>query len=166
MSPRAAWRLESLGFESVCDYVAGRADWFAAGLPAEGALADALSAGDVVDAAPLTAALSDSTNSVTERLRSQGRDFAVVTNAERVVLGRVRLEALAASPGEAVAVVLENGPTTIRPDTPLKDIVSRLQRRNVPQVLVTTSEGRLVGVLDRATAETALADGEEACLCD
>ena len=35
MSPRAAWRLESLGFARVYDYVAGKADWMAAGLPTE-----------------------------------------------------------------------------------------------------------------------------------
>ena len=32
MSPRAAWRLESLGFSHVYDYVAGKIDWLAAGL--------------------------------------------------------------------------------------------------------------------------------------
>jgi len=37
MSPRAASRLESLGFEQVYDYVAGKADWGSAGLPLEGA---------------------------------------------------------------------------------------------------------------------------------
>ena len=37
MSPRAAARLESLGFRQVYDYVAGEADWFASGLPMEGA---------------------------------------------------------------------------------------------------------------------------------
>src|SRR6266511_4403171 len=36
MSPRAAWRLESMGFAEVYDYVAGKADWGAAGLPLEG----------------------------------------------------------------------------------------------------------------------------------
>jgi hypothetical protein len=39
MSPRAAWRLEGLGFEEVYDYTAGKADWFASGLPKEGTLA-------------------------------------------------------------------------------------------------------------------------------
>ena len=34
MSPRAAWRLESLGFRNVHDYPAGKSDWMAAGLPA------------------------------------------------------------------------------------------------------------------------------------
>ena len=36
MSPRAACRLERLGLERVYDYVAGIADWKAAGLPVEG----------------------------------------------------------------------------------------------------------------------------------
>ena len=38
MSPRAAWRLEGLGFEKVFDYVPGEADWFASGLPRDGKL--------------------------------------------------------------------------------------------------------------------------------
>ncbi len=42
MSPRAAWRLESLGFTRVYDYVAGKVDWFAAGFPREGRLAQAM----------------------------------------------------------------------------------------------------------------------------
>jgi rhodanese-related sulfurtransferase len=35
MSPRAAAQLETLGFTKVFDYEAGKADWFAAGLPRE-----------------------------------------------------------------------------------------------------------------------------------
>ena len=47
MSPRAAWRLETLGFEKVFDYVDGRADWLAAGLPTEGTGSSLPKAGDV-----------------------------------------------------------------------------------------------------------------------
>ena len=36
MSPRAAWQLESFGFEQVYDYVAGKNDWISNGLPVEG----------------------------------------------------------------------------------------------------------------------------------
>jgi hypothetical protein len=46
MSPRAAWRLEGLGFEMVYDYVPGKADWFASGLPKEGRLALVPTIGD------------------------------------------------------------------------------------------------------------------------
>ncbi len=42
MSPRAAWRFESLGGTRVYDYVAGKVDWFAAGLPREGRPAQAV----------------------------------------------------------------------------------------------------------------------------
>ena len=47
MSPSAAWRLETLGFTNVYDYVGGKADWFAAGLPREGELTSIPRAGDV-----------------------------------------------------------------------------------------------------------------------
>jgi hypothetical protein len=31
MSPRAAWRLETLRFAEAYDYIPGKADWFATG---------------------------------------------------------------------------------------------------------------------------------------
>ena len=36
MSARAACRLATLGFEHVCDYMPGKVDWLARGLPVEG----------------------------------------------------------------------------------------------------------------------------------
>src|SRR6266516_4054802 len=47
MSPRAAWRLESMGFTQVYDYTAGKLDWLAAGLATEGSNAQRPRAGDV-----------------------------------------------------------------------------------------------------------------------
>src|SRR5919198_854297 len=49
MSPRAAARLEQLGFRQVYDYVPGKADWLAAGLQREGQAAGVPLAGDVAD---------------------------------------------------------------------------------------------------------------------
>ena len=46
MSPRAAWRLEGLGFERVYDYVPGKADWSASGLSTEGTQASMLTIGE------------------------------------------------------------------------------------------------------------------------
>src|SRR4051812_32141151 len=40
LSPRAAHRLEQLGFAEVYDYVAGKAAWLASGLPGAGLLHD------------------------------------------------------------------------------------------------------------------------------
>ncbi len=49
MSPRAAWRLEHLGFEEVYDYVPGKADWVAAGLPTDGSGERTARVVDVID---------------------------------------------------------------------------------------------------------------------
>jgi hypothetical protein len=63
MSPRAACRLETLGFGAVYDYVAGKADWLAHGLPREGELAAEARALDIaahdVITCPLDARVDD-----------------------------------------------------------------------------------------------------------
>jgi CBS domain-containing protein len=48
---------------------------------------------------------------------------------------------------------MQQGPTTIRADTPLDEIMSRLRDRNVADVLVTTPEGELIGLLRREAAQ-------------
>ena len=58
MSPRAACRLELLGFTQVYDYVLGKADWLAYGLPTEGEQAQVLRAKDLLRRDALTAHLS------------------------------------------------------------------------------------------------------------
>ena len=61
-----------------------------------------------------------------------------------------------------VEEVMESGPTTVRSDDPLEPLVARLLARDVPQVIVTTSDGVLVGLLDRVEAEAHLAEGDRA----
>jgi hypothetical protein len=55
MSPRAACRLELLGFTQVHGYVAGKADWLATGLPTEGEQAQVPRAKDVLRRDAVTA---------------------------------------------------------------------------------------------------------------
>jgi IS30 family transposase len=90
MSPRAAWRLESLGFREVYDYVAGKLDWMAAGLPTERTNAAHPRAGDVSRKDVPTARLEERLGDVRERVSAGGWDAVVVTNNERVVLGLLR----------------------------------------------------------------------------
>jgi len=52
MSPRATWRLETLGFEQLYDHVGGTADWLGHALPREGEAASVPNAGEPVDADP------------------------------------------------------------------------------------------------------------------
>ncbi len=79
----------------------------------------------------------------------------VVTN-DNVVLGRLRGKALRASQVAIVDEVMEEGPTTIRPDTLLDDIIPRMQQKRVASIVVTTPDGRLIGVLFRHDAEARL----------
>ncbi len=166
MSPRAAWRLESLGFPRVYDYVNGKADWIAAGLPIEGTATAVPSAEDAADREPLTTALDEQASDVARRIEAAGAALAVVVNDEHIVLGRVRAAELVKESAVAVEAVMDPGPTTIRPKTPLSDIEARLRERKVSSVIVTTSDGRLIGVLERDHATSTFANEEGSCLCN
>jgi CBS domain-containing protein len=48
---------------------------------------------------------------------------------------------------------MRSGPTTFRPNVPVKEIAERMCLRNLRTVVVTTSDGRLVGLLRREDAE-------------
>ncbi len=157
MSPRAAWRLESLGFREVYDYVAGQADWLAFGLPTEGTSANAPRAGHLADPDVPTCGLGDTVGSVRERVRVSGENVCVVINDEGIVLGRIRGDDMDGDPGRTADVVMNSGPVTVRPSESLEEITGRMRDRKVDHVLVTTSDGHLVGVLRRVDAELRLA---------
>jgi predicted transcriptional regulator len=162
MSARAAWRLETLGFSNVYRYTAGEADWFAAGLPIEGRLASVPRAQDVARRDVPTCGLSELVGAVCDRVQSASWDQCIVVNEQRVVLGRLRQKELGADDGARVETVMESGPTTIRPDTMLDGITKRMQQRRVESILVSTSDGQLIGVLYRADAKQRLAGAQAA----
>ena len=162
MSPRAAWRLETLGFRQLFDYVASKADWFASGLPREGREASIPRAGNAADQDVPTCLPTEHVGQVRDRIGHSTADSCLVINPERVVLGRVRRKALDASAETPIDQVMEEGPTTIRPDTRLEDILERMNSRKVETIIVTTLDGRLVGVLKRETAERAVANSATA----
>ena len=166
MSPRAACRLESLGFTHVYDYVTGLADWTANGLPTEGELAgvtregvvrrDALRARDAVRTDVTTCRLGDTIRDAAERVKNAGQRQCVVTSDGGVVLGRLRGAALTADPEATAESVMESGPSTIRPDVSLAEFAEHMRAKRVASVLVTTSTGRLIGILYRKDAEEKL----------
>ena len=87
MSPRAAWRLETLAFERVYDYVGGKADWLAHGLHREGE--DLVPyAGEPIEPEPPTCALSDSVADVRAALEGSRYGFCLVATEHPIVLGR------------------------------------------------------------------------------
>ena len=157
MSPRAAWRLESLGFTQVFDYVAGKQDWFASGLPREGQLAASPRIGDLTRPDVPTCRLTDRVGDVQEGMLASGWDVCVVVSDTRVVLGLLQSETLA-DQQSAVEPAMEPGPTTFRPDVSLEDMMHRMREHGLKRALVTTSDGRLLGVLRREDVEQRLVD--------
>jgi CBS domain-containing protein len=147
LSPRAAWRLESLGFTEVYDYTDGKLDWMAAGLPTEGMNAQRPRAGDVARGDVPTCGLVDRIEDVRERVSAVGWDACVVVNEERAVLGLLRPDELAKGRDEKVQEVMRPGPSTVRPYVPIEEMVHHMLHHELPSMPVTTSDGRLVGLL-------------------
>ncbi|HEV8571520.1 MAG TPA: CBS domain-containing protein [Actinomycetota bacterium] len=156
MSPRAAWRLESLGFTEVYDYVAGKQDWLAAGLPREGEIAGLPRAADIARSDVPTCRLDERVGKVRERVHEAGWEECVVVNDERIVLGLLRAEELGeARDDEVVEDVMRPGPSTFRPHVHVEEMARFMSRHDLDSSPVTTSDGVLVGMLLRKDAEAA-----------
>ena len=151
MSPRAACRLATLGYD-VYDYAPGKVDWMAHGLPTEGTGADRTTALTLLRDDVATFGLNDSAEEVARRIDASPYGFALALSPGRVVLGRVRRSRLADAEA-SVEALLEPGPSTIRPHTAIDDLAARLDRSEVRTLIVTDPEGRLLGVVRRGDAE-------------
>jgi len=153
MSPRAACRLATIGFTEVYDYVAGKADWLARGLPREGAQAAEPRAIDFVRDDAVLCGLTDRVGDVRARVAASPYRFAFVVSDGRVLLGRLRRVALDADPQLTAEEAMEPGPSTIRADTPPAELRERLRRGDLRTAVVTTPDGVLLGVVRRQDLE-------------
>lgn len=140
MSPRAAWRLERLGF-TVFDYAAGKVDWLAAGLSTVRAEPHAPRALDAADRHPRTCAPDTPIATVDP-------GSVLVVNDAGIVLGRV-VRTADQRDGARAEDVMNPGPVTVRAHEPLEPLFDRMRRRHVDEIIVSTPEGRLLGVVRR-----------------
>ncbi len=147
MSPRAAWRLERLGFGPVYDFAAGKVDWMAAGLPTVRADTTERRAFDAADPHPPTCAPNMSVATAARLAADTGSRSVIVVNERGIVLGRVGEREFATQAGVVVEEVMAPGPATVRAHEPLGPLVERMRARRVSEIVVTTPEGRLLGVV-------------------
>ncbi len=159
MSPRAAWRLETLGFERIHDFVGGKLEWLAAGLPPEGTGPHYAVAGEAI--VPATYACGPGTHSgmIRSKLEAGSDSMCAVTNEEHILLGRVRWRDLPEADDVPVEDFMQPGPATVRTIEELRPLVGRMQKAGVKTIFVTNSKGRLLGMLRRDDAERALREG-------
>jgi CBS domain-containing protein len=151
-----------MGFAPVYDYVAGKLDWLAAGLPTEGSAARHLRAGGVARRDVPTCRLDERLGAVRERARAAGWDACVVVNQERVVLGLLRAQELDRDPGLRVEQAMRPGPSTFRPHVPIEEMAQFMTEHQLQSSPITTSDGRLVGLLRQGDAVSAAKQPVEA----
>ena len=149
-------RLETLGFTNVIDYVPGKLSWFEENQPREGKATDETWIGDVADADVPTCGLRERLGDV--RGRTADWDTCVVVSSERVVLGLLRKAELEGDPNATAEQVMRSGPKTFRPNVTLEELLESMRDHDIQtNSLVTTGEGKLLGVISRADAEATLA---------
>ena len=133
-----------MGFKSVIDYVPGKQAWYEENEPREGKATDEIWVGDVADAEVPTCDLRARVGDI--RDRSAGWDTCVVVNPSRVVLGLTAEQ------------VMRPGPKTFRPNVTLQELLKSMRDHDIQtSSLVTTLDGRLLGVISRADAEATVA---------
>jgi CBS domain-containing protein len=158
MSPRAASRLETIGFPRVYDYVAGKADWGSYGLPLEGRADSHTRVARLARADAPTCRLDELVSEVAERVADDWQ-ICVVTNDENIVLGLLGRRALRSGLNMRVEDAMTAGPSTIRPGARLDAIAKRLRDQNLTRIIVSRSDGVLIGVVRREDLEAIDRDG-------
>jgi CBS domain-containing protein len=143
-----------LGFTEVYHYRTGIQDWMGAGLPTEGTNADQPRLADVVRRDVPTCSLGERVGVVRVRVVAAGWDACVVVSDDRVVLGLLRYAELQADPSLLIEQVMRPGPSTYRPFVSAAEMRRVMIDRDLVSSPVTTSDGRLVGLVRRTDLAT------------
>ena len=149
MSPRAAWLLEALGFTDVSHYLGGISDWSAAALPIAGHLAEEPTIGGLARRDVTTCHLGDPVEGILERMGREAYAACFVLNEGGVLLGRIYRSDLRAGRGPTAAAAMRPGPSTYRPDVTAREMLARMRAHKLHTAPVTTSDGKLVGLVRR-----------------
>ena len=131
------------------DYRVGKQDWMGAGLPTEGTNTERPRLVDVVRRDVPTCSLGERLGDVRSRAIAAGWDACVVVSQDRVVLGLLRAEELEADPQLPVERAMRPGPSTYRPLVSVAEMRRTMTERNLANSPVTTSDGKLVGLVRR-----------------
>jgi len=135
--------------------VDGKLDWLAAGLPSEGTNAERPRAGNVARKDVPTCRLDERLGDVRDRVREARWDACVVVNEERVVFGLLRSPELETNLDLGIEGAMRPGPSTFRPFVSIEEMAAFMIEHDLDSSPITTSDGRLVGLLRRQDAAKA-----------
>ncbi len=133
----------------------GKVDWLAHNLAVEGERADAPTVGRVMRDDAVRCAPTDRVADVCEAITRSRYPFALVTGEDGTVLGRAPASALDRRSEQSVWAVAEPGPKTFRPHHSTENVARTLAEKDLRWAIVTTPEGRLLGVASREDLEAA-----------
>jgi len=142
-----------LGFAEVYDYVPGKVDWLAHNLPVVGERPEAPIAGRAMRDDAVVCRTTDRISDVRELIERSPYPFALVTSADRTLVGRAPSSALDRDSERRVWDVAEPGPKTFRPHTAADEVAAVLADKDLRWAIVTTPQGRLLGVASREDLE-------------
>jgi CBS domain-containing protein len=94
-----------------------------------------------------TCSLDERLGDVRHRAVTAGWDACVVVSQDRIVLGLLRAKELDADPDLPIEQVMRPGPSTYRPFVSVEEIRRTMTERNMDSSPVTTSDGKLVGLV-------------------
>ncbi len=120
-----------------------------AGLPTEGTNGQRPRLVDVLRRDVPVCSLDERLGDVRGRVAAAGWDACVVVSKNRVVLGLLRSRELQADPGLPVEQVMRPGPSTYRPFVSVEEMRRIMIDRDLENSPVTTSDGKLVGLVRR-----------------
>jgi Mg/Co/Ni transporter MgtE len=130
--------------------VPGKSDWLARGLRTEGEKADQPRVHAIARDDAVTCSLDTPAGELRDQIDASPYGFALVLAADRTLLGRLRRSTLERADSQATAErLMDPGPSTVRADLTVEDLRARLDERDLKTALVTTPEGKLIGVVSR-----------------
>jgi len=94
---------------------------------------------------------------VKERAARLGRDAVVVVNEQNIVMGLLRAKELQQYGNLTIEKAMRPGPSTFRPYVSAKEMADFMVEHKLECSPITTSDGKLVGLLYRADAVQAAA---------
>jgi CBS domain-containing protein len=104
-----------------------------------------------------TCRLDDPVGQVGTRAEQRGYSVCAVVNEKEIVLGMISKRDWETDPTASAEQLMDNGPTTLRPSDSLKKAEQVLQKKDRGAVLVTDSDGKLLGAfLGTAKSEEAV----------
>ena len=131
----------------------GKVDWLANNLPVEGDRPYAPIAGRAMRDDAVRCRPTDRIADVLESIQGSPYPFALVTSGDGTLLGRAPASALDPTSERPVWDVAQPGPKTFRPHVEAEKVVEVLAEKGYRWAIVTTPEGRLLGVASRKDLE-------------